>query len=834
MKNIQRALFGLWLLLPLGGAPSAAAPDPVVEKRVESILSKMTLEEKIDYIGGVDTFYIRAIPRLGLPRIRMSDGPIGVRCYGPSTAYAAGIGLAASWDSDLAARVGGGIGRDARARGVHILLGPGVNIHRAPLCGRNFEYFGEDPFLASRMAVAYIEGVQSQGVCATVKHFMGNNSEFDRHRTSSDMDERTMREIYLPAFEAAVKEARVGAIMDSYNLVNGVHSTQNGCLNNQIAKKDWGFDGIIMSDWDATYDGVAAANGGLDLEMPSARFMTRATLLQALREGKVSLETLDDKVRRILRVAVRFGWLDRNQTDLSIPLDDGENRKLALESAEEAMVLLKNEGALLPLDAGKIKTLAVIGPDAYPAVPVGGGSARVQPFSAVSYLEGLDLFLKGSAKVLYKRGLTPLREIYPATRFATRPQGGEAGLQGEYFDNPDFKGEPFLTRLDDHVDFNWDKPNRWPGRAANDYSARWSGYFIPAQSGEYRVAAQDYGLDRYRLYLDGRLLLDRGAQAQPIGLKALRLQAGRAYALRLEYVHHDHHSWMALGFCPASQFLDPEALAVARSADAVVICAGFDPSNEGEGADRTFELPTGQDELIREVARANRNTVVVLTSGGAVEMTRWLGNVPALLEAWYPGQEGGTALARILFGEANPSGKLPVSFEQRWEDNAVHDSYYPDAQNHIPYKEGLFLGYRHFDAGKVKPLFPFGFGLSYTRFRYGGLRISPDSLEGVGPVTVSFDMTNVGDREGKETAEVYVGGGPAGGPRPVKELKGFTKVDLKPGETRRAQVALDRRSFSHFDVKSGQWKADPGEFNVWVSPSSRETGLQGKVTLTPP
>ena len=470
MKYLWPLAF-LALIFPVLGIASDLTPAET-DARAETILKKMTLEEKIDYIGGYNGFYVRAMPKLGLPALKMSDGPIGVRNYGPSTAYAAGIALAASWNTDLAHRVGGMIGHEARARGVHFMLGPGLNIYRAPLCSRNFEYFGEDPFLASRMAVNYVEGMQEQGVSATVKHFMGNNSEYDRHNTSSDMDDRTMREIYLPAFEAAVKEAHVGAIMNSYNLINGVHATQNDFLNNQLAKKEWGFDGIIMSDWSATYDGVAAANAGLDLEMPSAKFMNKETLLPAIKDGKVSEATLDDKVRRILRTTIRFGWLDRDQTNPGFPLFNEKGRDLALESAEESMVLLKNENSLLPLAADKVKTLAVIGPDAYPAIPVGGGSAKVVPFQATSFLEGLSHWLSGKGVVTYNRGLTPMGEIYDATQFTADAKGSQPGLKGEYFPNADWAGEPALIRQDNHVNFSWDNSNRWPtGGTYPNYSA---------------------------------------------------------------------------------------------------------------------------------------------------------------------------------------------------------------------------------------------------------------------------------------------------------------------------------------------------------------------------
>lgn len=380
----------------------AQAPPPKmdVERRVDSILSKMTLEERITIIGGINDFFTRPIPRLGIPALKMSDGPMGVHDYGLTTAYPAGIALAASWDVELGQRFGTAMGKDARARGVHFILAPGMNIYRAPMNGRNFEYFGEDPFLASRMAVSVIEGIQSQSVIATAKHFAGNNSEFARMTLSSVIDERTLREIYLPAFDASVKEAKVGAVMDAYNLVNGVYMTQNNHLNIEILKQEWGFDGILMSDWGATHDGVAAANGGLDLEMPSPTFMNSETLLPALKEGKITLATLDDKVRRILRKAIEFGFFDQTQTDTAIPAYSQEGRQIALEVARGSMVLLKNSGNLLPLNESKLKTIAVIGPDAYPAVSGGGGSSETKPFNAVSYLEGISNRLDQSPRVV--------------------------------------------------------------------------------------------------------------------------------------------------------------------------------------------------------------------------------------------------------------------------------------------------------------------------------------------------------------------------------------------------------------------------------------------------
>src|SRR6266581_4201347 len=414
------SLFGFLLAVaPIAAQTSATQSTTQIEQRVDSILSRMTLQQKIDMLGGVDDFYIRDFPDLNLPRLKMADGPLGVRNYGPATTMAGGIALAATWDPELAERVGAEIGRDARARGVHFMLGPGVNIYRAPMNGRNFEYFGEDPFLASRIAVGYIEGMQSQGVCATIKHFMGNNSEFDRHNTDSIIDERTMREIYLPAFEAAVKEAHVGAIMDSYNLTNGLHMSQNKYLLTDVVKKEWGFDGLIMSDWSGTYDGVEAANAGQDLEMPSGLHMNQQTLRPAIEQGKVSVAIIDDKVRRILGTAVRFGWLNRDQTVLSIPRYNPQGRQVALNAAREGITLLKNDGGLLPLNKSKIKSILIIGPDAFPAVPVGGGSAEVQPFAAISYLEGLANYPINHPgnpfQVYYDRGVLSYSDLANAT-----------------------------------------------------------------------------------------------------------------------------------------------------------------------------------------------------------------------------------------------------------------------------------------------------------------------------------------------------------------------------------------------------------------------------------
>lgn len=854
MKRGVQIVFGATLILLaciLALAQSSSESD--ANARADAILAKMTLEQKIDLIGGTDGFFIRAMPEFGVSALRMADGPMGVRNFGPATAMAAGINLAATWDPALAERVGTQIGRDARAKGVNFLLGPGLNIYRSPMNGRNFEYFGEDPYLASRIAVGYIDGVQSQGVSATAKHFMANNSEFDRHNTDSIIDERTMREIYLPLFEAAVKEAHAGAVMDSYNLVDSVHMTQNEILNTEILKKEWGFQGVLMSDWFATYDGVAAANSGLDLEMPSGALMNRATLLPAVRDGKVSLATIDDKVRRILRLAVKSHWLDRDQTDPTIPRYNLEGRRAALDAAEEGMVLLKNDGNVLPLNKHSIKSVAVIGPDAYPAVPVGGGSAGVRPFAAVSFLEGIANELGPTVRTCYRRGIPELNELAQDTSFSTTESGNDVGLSGEYFSNENLQGEPILRRTDAHVDFGAvSGADLGFGGAAyppTAVSARWTGYYMASGAGNYDFFVQSTGEagGYYRLYVDGKLALDDWSIAKAlVDYSTLTLSQG-PHKIVLE--RHGRPGFLGsrfrFGIVRLGSYVDPSAEKIAASADAVVVAVGFDPESESEGADRTFRLPPGQDELIQKMAAANKRVIVVITSGGAVDMNAWIDRVPALLEAWYPGQEGGTALAQIIFGDANPSGRLPVSFERRWEDNPVHDSYYPEAgSSRVVYNEGIFVGYRGYETKNVKTRFEFGSGLSYTTFQYRNINVHP--ISGISAPTdrnpresaplyeVSFDVTNAGSRPGATVAEVYVGESHPPIPRPLKELKGFARVNLRPGETRHVTIPLNVRAFSFYDVSAHGWRVNPGEFNVYVGQSVEQLELKNALTITPP
>lgn len=834
---------------------SAQAAEPEnVERRVDALMKQMTLEEKIDLLGGVNGFDVRGVPRIGVPLMATADGPFGVRRQSRANIMAGGIALAATWNVELARDVGYQMGRDARARGVHFYLAPGVNMYRSPLNGRNFEYMGEDPLLAARLAVPFIRAVQSHGVAATVKHFLGNNSEFLRHTSDSVIDERTLREIYMPAFEAAVKQANVASVMNSYNLVNGEHATQSRHINLQVLKQEWGFDGVLMSDWDSTYDTLASANAGLDLEMPFGKYMNRETLLPLLRSGQVKQATLDDKVRRILRTAVRLGWLDREQRDRSVPLYNMQGRQVALQTAREGMVLLKNERELLPLDRSRIKTLAVFGPNAYPAVTQGGGSVKVVPFTTVSVLEGLSQHIGRDAVVVSASGILDLRAAAHATVMSTTAAGGAPGVSVEVFDNDELAGTPSVTRVDRYIDqgapldfgaLALGLMDRTAMTAPKSTSVRWTGYYTPKSAGAHDVFIQFGAFGRgvgHRLFIDDVLVSDYW-DSKHAATEQLRVDLdARAHKIRLEYRGqigsiHGAVPFVRFGLVRQGTWVDPAVEQMARGVDAVVLSVGFDEVTEMEDWDRTFALPPGQNELIQKVTAVNPNTIVVVNSGGAVDTSAWLEKVPAYLQAWYPGQEGGTALAEILFGAVNPSGKLPATFERRAEDNPTHASYYAQpGTKTVPYVEGVFVGYRGYEKNGVQPLYPFGHGLSYTSFAYRDLKISRRAAapkrDGDPLYDVTFTVTNTGKRAGAAVPQVYVSDPQASVARPPKELKGFAKVTLQPGEARIVTVPLDARAFAYYDVAKKKWHAEAGAFAILVGSSSAKIELQGQIDLS--
>lgn len=802
-------LVGLALLF---ASQTSSSAD--VETRVESLLKQLTIEEKVELLSGTEGFYTKAIPRLHIPRFKMSDGPAGVRTWGPTTAYPAPLGMTASWDRALLEKVGESYGIDARARGVDYLLAPGVNIYRVPMNGRNFEYYGEDPYLAGETAVQFIQGVQSQGVAATVKHYAANNQEHDRTGTSSDVDERTMREIYLPAFEAAVKRGHVWAVMASYNLLNGTYASENDWLENQVLKKEWGFQGVVMSDWGATHSAQNAANHGLDLEMPGGDFFTQKGLMPLIKSGAVSEATIDDKIRRILRVEYSIGAFDR-QPPADKPVDDPKTGAVALQAAREGIVLLKNKGNLLPFK--NVRRIAVVGPNADPTPVGGGGSAQTTPFHAVSVLDAIKARAGVGVTVDYAPGA--LGNVVQAARDTVF----DAPLKMEVFANKTLSGAPQVTREERTVNHFWNAgPAR--GMAHENFSIRWTGTITAKTTGDYEFLGQ--GDDGYRVFLDEKPVLnewrDQGSFA---ARKVVRLTAGQRHAIRLEYYQSAGDAEFRFGWRPLQGDVFTKAVEAAKKADIAVVCIGLTPAIEHEGDDHVFELPAGQDDLVQAVFKANPNTVVILNSGCALDMTKWIDRVPVLVQAWYPGQDGDTALAEILFGDISPSGKLPISIARRWQDAASYGNY-PGVNHRVKYAEGIFTGYRFYDQGRVKPLFPFGFGLSYSSFKYGGLSISTHRL---GDADVTFTIQNTGAMPADEIAQVYVVPQKPAVPRPVKELKGYERVHLAPGETKTITITLDRRAFSYYDVASHDWKMDPGSYGIWVGASSQDIRMRGDV-----
>lgn len=789
-------------------------------QRARDIVSRMTLDEKIACLSGKTSFSLRENPRLGIPEIRLADGPQGIRNHAPhSTLYPCGILAAATWNRDIVNRYGRSLGDDARARGVGILLGPGVNIYRSPLCGRNYEYMGEDPYLTSEMAVQYIDGVQSRGVIATVKHFAANNQEWNRHHASSDVDERTLHEIYFPAFRKAVQVAGVGAVMNSYNLLNGVHATENRWLNTDILRDLWGFDGILMSDWTSVYSTVNAANSGLDLEMPKAVHYTTDKIKEAIATGRVSEQTIDRKVEHLLSTFIAFGLLDRVQADPAIALDHAPSRETALEVAREGIVLLKNSDNMLPLRG----TTVVLGPNA-DTIQSGGGSGSVSPFRVMPVSRALKSLNKKTVMLGDSELYHDISgDIYTDSTFSTK------GFAGRYFKNQKREGTPDVERTDAAVSFHWEYAAPFKDFPDDHFSATWTGYYRPTKDGLLKIRIG--GDDGYRLSVNDAVVTgDWGNHAYSTRETQFEIKAGETYKFHIDYFDNISSANIDCSL----QLLDEERLSrELRRADNVVYCTGFNGNIEGEGFDRSFTLPDYQNRFINKVAALNPNLAVVINAGGGIDFTPWADNAKAILMAWYPGQEGGQAIAEILTGRLSPSGKLPISIERAVADNPVASSYHENAPSarectHVDYTEGIFSGYRGYDRTGVKPLYPFGFGLSYSTFAFDNLEVR--NL-GDGRVEVSLDITNTGRREASEVAQIYVRDVECKVPRPLKELKGFEKVNLRPGETRRVTVTLDREAFAFYDLDSHDFVVEPGEFIIFAGNSSDNLPLHQSITL---
>lgn len=845
--------FGLVCLMSMNayGEPKKGSEASLnIENRAAELLQKMTLEEKVAMLSGADFWSTVAIDRLGIPSISVSDGPNGLRSNNSeaTTLFPVGVAMASSWNPALIQDAAAAMGREARAMGVHVLLGPNVNIQRVPLAGRNFESYSEDPHLNASIGLGFVKGVQSENVGVSLKHFVANNQEHMRTTGSSNLDQRTLREIYMPAFEHIVKNANPWTVMAAYNKVNGVFMTENKTLVQDVLKGEWGFNGAVFSDWGALHATASALEAGLDLEMPGPAKHYGHKLLDAISQGDANVQALDDSVKRLLTLIIKTGVMDANGEHEVEPVSSGveintpAHQGLSLRVAEEAITLLKNEQNLLPLDSKAITSIAVIGPNADAAIIQGGGSSQVIPYQQTTPLEGLQALVGEAVKVNYAQGID--NEPEPATLDARLlspdQERSKQGLSVEYFDNKTFSGKPIFTDIDRHFS-KLGFAEQVPVAARNSFSARWQGYFWPPSSGEYEFELVH--LSHATLTIGGQeIITDKTAREKTsfldflnIGARKVKVEllAGTAYPIQLDYVAGRTPVAMNLlrlaSRSPVAEF--DTAVKLAAESDVAVVFVGVSTTSESEGRDRRdLELFGKQNALVEAVLEANKNTVIVLNNGAPLTMP-WIDRASTVLEAWLPGQEGGHAIAKVLLGNTNPSGKLPITFPKRLQDNPSY-LHYPGDQD-ANYGEGIFVGYRYYDKKDIEPLFPFGHGLSYTDFDYDKLTLSSETFEDE-ELIVSLNIKNSGNRSGKEVVQLYVQANGSKEVRPVKELKQFSKVLLQAGESRGIDFRLKKRDLCFFDVHSQSWRADAGEFTVYVGSSSRDIRQQQSFKLMEP
>lgn len=810
------------------------------QPNIDQLLDQMTLEEQVSLLAGADIWRTAPIERLNIPQLKVSDGPAGVRGGGPlvggkkTAAYPVGIALGSTWNPELVRQIGESLAREALDKGAGVLLAPTINVFRSALNGRNFENYAEDPFLTGKLAIAYVQGLQSKGVAATPKHFAGNESEYQRGTISSNIPERAFRELYLRPFEMLVKEAQPWAIMTAYNRLDGTYCSHHPRLMTEILRDEWGFDGLVMSDWGGTHSAGESTRAGLDLEMPGPA-RARAGLLAEAQNDPATAAAVRERARNVLRLIERTGTFANPRDvrdDMEKDTEYADTRALIRRAGAEAMVLLKNNG-ILPLPAGA--KVAVIGPNADNAQVMGGGSAQMNAHRKVSPLTGLTEAL-GAANVTHEVGcendkLLPVAQV------------------GTHIEYRATAGGPVVSREDKALaEVMW---FTYPeGINPLDYHATVTLTVNAPSDGEYQFSLVSAGLSR--LAVDGQPLVDAWTDWQPgdtyfgFGSDEVRgsaeLKAGD-HQITVEFqpkvvdVGIAGFNAVRIGFrrAPLSESV-ANAAAAAAKADYAVLCIGTNGDWETEGVDRWgLDLPGRQNELVDAVLKVNPNTVVVLQTGGPVLMP-WLDSVPAVLQAWFPGQEAGFAISDVLLGEAEPGGRLPQTFPASLKDDPTHplnpDVQYPGVDGRVEYQEGLFTGYRHVDKAGVKPLFPFGYGLSYTTFDLSNGQLSSASVEPGGTVNVTVQVKNTGSRAGSTVVQVYVSDKESKLERPHKELKGFAKVHLKAGEIGTVTIPLDMRSLAYFDDAAQAWVADAGEYDVLVGQSSADLPIKLSLTLS--
>ena len=805
---------------------------------INKLIQDLTLREKISLMSGFNSWYTNKIDRLGIPSIKMSDGPNGVRGdsnSGKSSAcFPCAISIGSTWDMDLINQLGIALGEEAKVKDVDVLLGPTINIHRHPLGGRHFESFSEDPFLTGKIATEYVKGVQSQDVAACLKHFIGNDTEYERHLVSSNIDEKTLREIYLLPFEMGIKEGNAQVVMSAYNKLNNIYCSSHKELLIDILKDEWGFDGYVVSDWGAALETEENAKGGLDLEMPGPGNVWGDQLFAAVSEGKVEEELIDDKVRRILNIA-NFSKRFENPTNKPEQSNNSEeHRRLLKKAAASGMVLLKNND-LLPLKSN-VKNLAIIGPNAKEAQIIGGGSASLKPHYQAHPLEAFQNKLGDHTNISYAKGCH-------THKFLPRVNEGfmddKEGFLVEYFEGSNFD-ENLLVK--EHLIGN--KFWVFEGFAKDviakferpDISVRFSCAYTPDISGQHEF--EIFGIGKARLFIDGEELIDNWTETSPgeaffsfssDSKRALvNLIEGTTYQLEIRYKFEGNFPAIYIGCqAPDKVNLFDEALEVASAADQVILIVGTNSDWETEGNDRSdFNLPVNQNHLIEEVLRVNPNTLVVLNTGSPVKMP-WADKAEAIMQTWFAGQEFGNALVDIITGEINPSGRLPTSFPKNIEDTPAFNSY-PGKDLQMNYDEKLLVGYRWYDKKNIKTLFPFGHGLSYTNFEYSDLEVD---VRATNMASCKFSVRNTGQVAGIETAQCYVSFKTIDDSEPEKTLQGFSKIALNPNDESSIEINLNSRNFSSWNVAKRSWEVRAGSYEILIGSSAENILLQTTINL---
>ena len=805
---------------------------------INKLIQDLTLKEKISLMSGFNSWYTNKIDRLGIPSIKMSDGPNGVRgdaMSGKSSAcFPCAISIGSTWDMDLINQLGIALGEEAKVKDVDVLLGPTINIHRHPLGGRHFESFSEDPFLTGKIAIEYVQGVQSQDVAACLKHFIGNDTEYERHLVSSNIDEKTLREIYLLPFEMGIKEGNAKVVMSAYNKLNNIYCSSHKNLLIDILKNEWEFDGYVVSDWGAALETEENANGGLDLEMPGPGHVWGDKLFAAVSEGKVEEGLINDKVRRILKIASFTKRFENPDNKPEESHDREKHRKLLKKAAAGGMVLLKNNN-LLPLKSD-IKKLAIIGPNAKEAQIIGGGSASLRPHYQAHPLEAFQNKLGKQINISYAKGCHTYKYL---PKVDENLMDNKEGFLVEYFEGSNFDENLLMQEY-----LVGNKFWVFEGFAKDviaklerpDISVRFSCAYTPDISGQHEF--EIFGIGKARLLIDGEELIDNWTETSPgeaffsfssDSKKAIvDLIKDKTYQLEIRYKFEGNFPAIYIGCqSPDKINLFNEALNLANSADQVILIVGTNSDWETEGNDRSdFNLPANQNHLIEEVLKANPNTLVVLNTGSPVKMP-WVDDAKAIIQTWFAGQEFGNALVDIVTGVINPSGRLPTSFPKNIEDTPAFISY-PGKDLQMNYDEKLLVGYRWYDKKNIQTLFSFGHGLSYTEFKYTDLEIDVQVEK---QVSCKFSIQNIGQVPGVETAQCYIGFKSDDNSEPKKTLQGFSKIALDPNIKSKVQIDLSPRSFSSWNIESKTWEVRPGSYDILIGSSAENIILQTTITL---